>query len=192
LPRSTSDATDWTPFKDRVQFETADFLFRSAQLSATKINSLLSLWAASLIKHNDIPPFNNATHLYETIDSIKSGGRPWKSFNVKYTGAIPEVNAPDWMHASYEVWYRDPSQVFADMLDNPEFDGEWDSAPLRQYNSSGERIWQNLMSGNWAWKQCVSLFLFSYRTLLSADPATQYRIKFSPMTHQPKAPCSAL
>jgi hypothetical protein len=166
LPRLTSDVADWAPFDDQLQFETADFLFRSAQLSAMKINSILNLWAASLIKHNVSPPFTNASHLYDTIDSIKSGGRPWKSFEVKYTGEIPEANAPDWMHASYEVWYRDPSQVFADMLDNPEFDGEWDSAPLRQYNTSGERVWQNLMSGNWAWKQCVSLFLILYKTLL--------------------------
>jgi hypothetical protein len=157
-PRSTSDATDWAPFEDQLQYETADFLFRRAQLSATKIDSLLNLWAASLIKHNGSPPFASAAQLYETIDSVKSGGRPWTSFEVRYTGEIPEADAPEWMHATYEVWYRDPSQVFADFLDNPDFNSEWDSAPLRQYDSSGERVWQNLMSGNWAWKQCVGLF----------------------------------
>jgi hypothetical protein len=66
------------------------------------------------------------------------------------------------MRESYEVWYRDPQQVFADMLANPDFKNEWDAAPLRQYNGSGERVWRNLMSGNWAWKQCVRDFLLGF------------------------------
>jgi hypothetical protein len=148
------------------QFEVADFFFRNAQLSATKINSLLDLWTASLLQHNDLPPFSNAAHLYETIDSIKTGGCPWKSFEVKYTGDIPEVGAPDWMQETYEVWYRDPAQVFTDVLANPDFNGEWDSAPLRQYDSSGERTWKNLMSGNWAWNQCVRLLLLASKNII--------------------------
>jgi hypothetical protein len=136
---------------------------------------LLDLWAASLSNHNDSPPFNNAAHLFDVIDSVKTGeylpiayfnnvtnsdigGRPWKSFEVQYSGVIPEADAPEWMSATYEVWYRDPVQVFADLLGNPDFKSEWDAAPLRQYDGSGERVWCNFMSGNWAWKQCVCCF----------------------------------
>jgi hypothetical protein len=161
-PRSTSGSTpgslDWDPFANQLQFETADFLFRRAQLSATKIDSLLDLWAASLIKHNDTPPFTNVSQLYDAIDSVKTGGQPWRSFEVRYTGEIPEADAPEWMHATYEVWYRDPTRVLADFLANPDFKDEWDPSPLREYDESGQRVWRNLMSGNWAWTQCVRGF----------------------------------
>jgi hypothetical protein len=142
-----------------------------------------------LLKHGDSPPFSNAAQVYDTIDKIKTGGRPWTSLKVKYTGKIPKHNVPEWMLESYELWFRDPAHVFADLLANPDFDGEWDSAPLRQYDSSGDRVWKNLMSGNWAWQQCVRSFF--YWTLSILHHIFIDRIGFLLTIHQLKAACSA-
>jgi hypothetical protein len=86
---------------------------------------------------------------------LKQVGNLGSFFNIKHTGKKPE-NPPEWMSATYKVWYCNPVQVFADLLTNQDFKDKWDPAPLHQYNSSGEHIWCNLMSGNWAWKQYVS------------------------------------
>jgi hypothetical protein len=48
---------DWTPFQNRTEFETADFLYRRNQMSASDIDTLLDLWASSLLKYNDHPLF---------------------------------------------------------------------------------------------------------------------------------------
>jgi len=74
-------------------------------MSASHIDALLDLWAATLEKHNDHPPFANHRDLYQTIDSIPLGDVPWQSFAVKFCGDKPDVNVPPWMNGSYDVWY---------------------------------------------------------------------------------------
>ncbi|OCH89268.1 hypothetical protein OBBRIDRAFT_804840 [Obba rivulosa] len=124
------DPEDWSPFNDRVQFETVDFLFRRNQMSASDIDTLSMLWTATLADHDDTPSFNNHKHLYSTIDST--------------------------MLKEYDIWYRDPRIVVQDMLANPEFKDEFDYTPLRQYVPRGENLQKcrkDFMSGDWAWDQ---------------------------------------
>ena len=66
-------ADDWSPFRDRAAFELADLLYADEQMSAGNINALLEIWAASVSKHNDTPPFSNAADLYSTIDRTTLG-----------------------------------------------------------------------------------------------------------------------
>jgi len=148
---------DWTPFQNRTEFETADFLYRRNQMSAGDIDTLLDLWASSLLKYNDHPPFADHNDLYNTIDSIHVGDVPWQSFSTQYNGPKPEANVPSWMSAEYEVWFRDPHAVAKNMLANPDFVGEMDFAPYEEYDGD-ERQYCNLMSGEWAWQQAVSSY----------------------------------
>jgi hypothetical protein len=159
--RPHTDPEDWTPYESRLQFETAEFLFTRNQMSAGHIDTLLNLWAASLLKHGDEPPFSNHTELYDTIDSTPLGDVPWETFNLKYDGALPENEVPAWMTSEYDVWFRDPHSVLRNVLSNPDFDGEFDYAPYQEYDVSGNHRFQDLMSGNWAWKQAVRV-LFDY------------------------------
>ncbi|EMD30327.1 hypothetical protein CERSUDRAFT_101537, partial [Gelatoporia subvermispora B] len=55
-PREARAPDDYTPFKDRNQFETTGFCYTRAKLSAKNVNLLSILWAASLAKHKDSPP----------------------------------------------------------------------------------------------------------------------------------------
>lgn len=154
-PRTDAPSTDWTPYENRVEFETAEFLFMRNQMSAKQIDTLLDLWAASLIKHNDAPPFSNHKEMYATIDATPLGDVPWKSFSMCYNGLKPQQDLPPWMAATYDVWYRDPLQIVRNMLANPDFDGEMEFTPYRDYTSDDKRYWKNLMSGDWAWNQAV-------------------------------------
>jgi Plavaka transposase len=36
-----------------------------------------------------------------------------------------------------------------------DFNGHWDYVPYKEFNSAGEHVWSNLMSGEWAAKQVV-------------------------------------
>lgn len=149
------DATDWTPYNSRVAFELADFIYRRNQMSAGNFNILCKLWEAMLQPHDNTLPFSSHSELCRTIDETPVGEVAWESITLSYSGPRPD-NAPSWMENSHEIWYRDPRLLFKGMLENPEFHGVFDYAPLRQYDANGDRQYENVMSGNWAWKQAVS------------------------------------
>lgn len=156
---SDKGPNDWTPYCNRLQFEVADFLFRRNQMSAGDINFLLGLWGASLAIHSGGPPFSNATHLYNTIDSTPLGDVVWESFSLQYNGTQPESNVPSWMQleAEYDVWFRDPRTLIHNLLSNPDFKSDFDYAPFQERTVDGLHRFQDFMSGNWAWNQAVCL-----------------------------------
>jgi hypothetical protein len=153
---------DWTPYESRIAFETADFLFSRNQTSAKQIDTLLDLWAASLIKHDDAPPFTDHRDLYNTIDATPLGNVPWETFSMSYTGAKPLHDIPPWMDATYDVWFWDPRLLLHDMLGNPDFDGEMEYVPYRDYTAEDKRCFKNFFSGDWAWRQAVCIDMSRY------------------------------
>ena len=149
-------ADDYYPFEDRVQFELADFFFRKEEMSATKLDELMQLWAAR--SHpGDEPPFADHADMYNAIDAIPVGEVRWKCFSVSYGGPRPESGeVPPWMDAEYLVWFRCPREIARNQLRNPEFASGMDWAPKRVFDSRGRREYRDFMSGNWAWRQAVS------------------------------------
>ena len=156
-----TDPQDWTPYTTRIEFETAELLYVRNQMSAGDIDHLLKLWAASLAEHGAEPPFSSHKDLYNTIDSTPLGDVMWESFSIRYNGELPTGAVPEWMSAEFAVWYRDARAVVHRLLSNPDFDGEFDYAPLQEYDNKGRHRFQDFMSGNWAWKQVVRAS-FSY------------------------------
>jgi hypothetical protein len=153
IPHQRSD--NWTPYKNRIAFELADFLYRREQMSAGNIDILLQLWAASLASHGEPPPFSDHQDLYNTIDATPIGGVPWQNVTLSYDG--PRLEQPPlWMESEYTIWFRDPLLLFKNLLENPDFAGSFDYIPYQQYDSANHRRYEHFMSGNWAWKQAVS------------------------------------
>ena len=148
--------TDWSPFRSRVDFEVADFLYRRDQMSQGHVSELMDLWAASLVPYGARPPFANCDEMLATIDTISHGDAPWFCFEVSYEGPLPEENIPSWMTEKYLVWTRNIRMILHIMIKNGDYNGEFDYAPYVELGVKGERILTNLMSGNWAWRQAVS------------------------------------
>lgn len=163
-PRTTAGPQDWTPFENRASFETADFLFRRARMPQAQVDDLMKLWAATLLQHDDLPPFNNHVDLLQSIDSSTLGNVPWESFAVSYQGEKPNNNVPEWMNTEYVVWYCNPREIIKHMLDNPDFDGEFDYSAYREYGDDDKHKYKDFMSGDWAWRQSVC---FSLSTLFA-------------------------
>jgi hypothetical protein len=162
----TQDPTDWTPFHNRVEFETAEFLYKRCKMSGSNIDILMELWAAysSLRDPEDISslnlsPFSKHRDMYRTIDAIPIGSVPWQSISLSFDGPIPE-NPPSWMKAEHTVWFREPRLLFKQMLENPDFQHSFDYVPYQQYDTHGQHCYENFMSGDWAWKQAVITHLF--------------------------------
>ncbi|KAJ7470119.1 hypothetical protein B0H11DRAFT_1919941 [Mycena galericulata] len=153
----------WEPFKSRTEFDFAHFHFVEAQSSAGAINSALDLWAAQVLKYGEDIPWRNARELYSTIDSIQHGDAPWKVHKIRYQGPLPARTPPKWMTETYELCTRNIRTVLHHQLTTADFKEQINYAPYRQFNGGGKRVWSNLMSGKWAWKQA---------DLIAQDPAT--------------------
>ena len=126
-------------------------------MSSSKIDKLCYLWQCSMIDTGS-PPFSNYQELYQTIDATQLGDVQWSNFKLRYNGERPTDSIPPWMDASYEFWFRDPCRLVVNMLSNPEFDGEMDYVPYRDFTTGDEkRRFENFMSGDWAWMQAVTL-----------------------------------
>jgi hypothetical protein len=100
-------------------------------------------------------PFQSYQDMHTIIDSSKLGDVPWECLVTGFSEDVDE-HAPAWMQRSYEVWYRDPEKVVSTMLDNPDFKEQFDLRPYIDLDAAGMRRWSNVMSGNAAWRHCVS------------------------------------
>ncbi|KAF8800253.1 hypothetical protein BYT27DRAFT_7227560 [Phlegmacium glaucopus] len=145
----------WAPFEDRLSFDWAQYHYVKLQSSEREINDGLNLWLASIIKNksNGDVPWNSAKELYDTIDSIQAGNTPWKTYSFMYKGPKPDGIAPQWMEQQYELNTRDILSVVEQQLATSEFEGKFDFTPYQEFGPDGERVWSNLMSGHWAWKE---------------------------------------
>ena len=121
------------------------------------MNRALDIWAASLLEHGGNIPFKNAKDLWATIDKIQQGDCPWKTYTIRYTGPLPE-NAPAWMLEEFELCFRDSRKLLQQQLRTPDFKNHFHRSPYFQFNAQGERVWSNMMSGDWAFAQAVCKF----------------------------------
>ncbi|KAF9522541.1 hypothetical protein CPB83DRAFT_917238, partial [Crepidotus variabilis] len=163
-PPRGSKPHNFDPFKGRTDFELADFLFRKAEMSAANIDELMKIMAALGVIKGGGAPFASHTELYSSIDDLSFGDAPWNSFAVSYMGEVAP-DAPGWKRTEYEVWFRDPLTVIRNFLENPDFNGEIDTTPLREFDENGQRRWKDMMSGNWVWRQADKIY--------AEDPSTE-------------------
>ncbi|TFK17359.1 hypothetical protein FA15DRAFT_683552 [Coprinopsis marcescibilis] len=144
------------PFHDRISFDWAKHHFVEMQSSAPDINTGLDVWLAAVVNASQDPnatiPWSSARELYATIDKIQHGSAPFVSIPFKYAGPLPD-DPPTWMTEEYNLSVHDTQQVIRDQLASPEFALQFDPRPYRQFNNDGERIWSNLLSGDWAWEE---------------------------------------
>ena len=124
-------------------------------MSASNIDMLLDLWASTLLKHNDLPPFTNHQDLYDTIDSTPLGNVPWQSFSVTYSGELLDGDVPQWMTSDFDIWFCDPHIIVKNMISNPDYNHYFDTAPVQVFDHGSNRMYHNFMSGDWAWEEAV-------------------------------------
>ena len=111
-------------------------MYSDAELSQRKIDTLLELWSASLVPHNDSPPITNYWDLHCQIDAIELGNVSWENTCLKYNGPLPETTrTPEWMTSEYDVWYRNPRQMIKNILARPDFEGHVDYAAYQEFIS---------------------------------------------------------
>lgn len=89
-------------------------------------------------------PFRSCREMHTFIDSSMLGNSPWQCLVSSPDGV--DEHPPGWKRMSYEVWYRNPNAVVSAMLDNPDFDGQFDLHPHIDLSADGRCRWNNVMS----------------------------------------------
>ena len=164
-PRPSRPENEFYPFRDRLEFEVADFLYSREQMSAGNIDFLSMLWAAHMAPLGGTPPLSGHKDLYETIDSIPFGDIPWQSEKLVYSNSESSQDGQrqsrerrPWQSKEYEIWFRDPLKVLHAMLENPEFESQFEYTPFREFVPGalgGGLKRKEFMSGDWVWDQAV-------------------------------------
>ncbi|KAG2115732.1 uncharacterized protein F5147DRAFT_743328 [Suillus discolor] len=163
-PYMAKSPDNWTPYRNRLEFECADFIYTENQMSAGDINKILYLWGITSAVHHDNLPFSDYRDLYNTINATPLGDVAWENFSLKYNSNKPTGECLLWMEQSYEVWFRDPHTVAKNMLANPDFKGGIDYTPYCEFQEKDEQCrYKDFMSGDWAWQQADEI---------SQDPQT--------------------
>jgi hypothetical protein len=127
-------------------------LFKKTEMSQADVDTLMRLWAAT--SSDGHAPFLHHQDMLTTIDAIDFADTQWQSFSAMYSGRVPPASPPDWMLKEYTVYFRDPLSVVRSMISNPDFKGQFDYSPYRDFED-GIRRWTDVMSGDWAWRQAV-------------------------------------
>ncbi|KAG2031962.1 hypothetical protein BDR03DRAFT_936176 [Suillus americanus] len=110
------------------------------------------------------PPFRSDAHIYNTINAISLGDVPWQSLSLKHAefeNALPDDAL--WKCSEYEVWFWDPRELLQNQLANHDFKNDIDYSAQQVFREQGQRVWLDLMTGNWAWDQSAS-------NILAEDP----------------------
>ena len=162
MPDSPSTTPNpWAPFNSRLEFDFAYYHYVDRKSPKSAINKGLDLWLASkldAVKSDTCEPlpWGNAEAMYSTVDKIQEGVAPFQTVYFQYKGPLPP-NPPTWMTTKFELCVRDARQVLREQLRNKAFDGQFNPAPYQQYDSQSQRVFSNLMSGDWAWREAVRL-----------------------------------
>lgn len=109
--------------------------------------------------------FDSHDHMCGKIDATELGDAPWQKATLQYREELPARDVPEWMTASYDLFYRDPHIVVKNILSNTTFKGGVDYVPYQEFGHKDERRYENLMSGDWAYKNAVRSLFFGVGTL---------------------------
>ncbi|KAG1840411.1 hypothetical protein C8R48DRAFT_781760 [Suillus tomentosus] len=103
-PYTAKSPDDWTPYRNQLEFECADFMYTENQMSAGDINKILYLWGITLAVHRDNPPFADYKDLYNTIDadpSVTFHVEPWLRMCQKALESWPASHWPEYAKSSW-------------------------------------------------------------------------------------------
>ncbi|KAG7096124.1 hypothetical protein E1B28_006798 [Marasmius oreades] len=144
-------AEAWSPFKNHSTYNWSHFFYVELKASKGKINKSLDILAAQLLEvGGSNTPFKDAQALYTAIDSIQEGNTPWLTYHIKYTGELPD-DPPLWMTEVYEFCIRDTLNILTEQLKTEVFSGQFNYTPYWEWNTRNERVYSNLLSGDWVW-----------------------------------------
>ncbi|KAH9949208.1 hypothetical protein B0H21DRAFT_688850 [Amylocystis lapponica] len=154
----------WAPFISAAEWELAEWVVESG-VSQRDTDKLLK---TKMVTPNQFASFSNNKTFLHTLDSLPGPAASWKLIEITVEGNVSDAKGK-MMRESLDAWARDPVEVIADLIGNPEFKKEMSYAPVEDIieetlddledETSSEpehdRIFEEMASADW-WK-CAQL-----------------------------------
>jgi Plavaka transposase len=136
------DDPEWkllAPFENREQW-TFCRTYSEENIGKNTLNRMIS--------RDTINPSANiksADHVRELIHKMEDG------LDCEWEKGIIDIEGS---HADF--WYRDPTAIIRYIFRHPQFSEDLMYAPKKDYNDSGERVYNEMWTANWWWRQQVN------------------------------------
>jgi hypothetical protein len=145
------------PYDSHAQYCLAKSLSTPRLPSATVINAVAVEGADTFIREG--VSFSSVKQFYNRLDSLMLCQSRWESTSIVDTAnpSNPEI----------QYWSRDSLAVLQEILENRELADKCVWAPVKQYNSEGERVYTDMHTADWWWDLQVGQLLVSM--LISAQ-----------------------
>lgn len=124
---------------------------------------------------------NNETFL-RTVDSLPGPSASWKLFEISIEGTIANAQGLPTTE-KLDLWARDPVEVIADLIGNPEFKTNMSFEPYEEVEVEesnigdsevdGDQYFEDIASAQWMWRVQVSSSRHSY-TRTDTLPSNHY------------------
>ena len=136
--------TRWYPFSNKLEYRLASW-FIHHQVSKTAINEFFKLQLGGGFTTIEL---TSTYTLREKIDLLHNelGPRSWTCAEVRFSDSIVEV-----------FYYRDPIKIIRYLFRQRLFKDVTVYAPIKEYNTQGERIYSELHTGDWSWETQVGV-----------------------------------
>ncbi|KAH9481130.1 hypothetical protein JR316_0005650 [Psilocybe cubensis] len=156
----------WYPFASQDEWELGRWLIRSG-CSTERIDEFLRLNMVSLVadvvspvradslqmRSRMRPAFKNTRALHKRVDLLPESS-PWFFKPLKVTGNLKDHHNK-YLEEDLELWYRNPVDCIAELLQNPALDGRLGFEPRRvyRYPNSMDREYNEMWSCDWWWER---------------------------------------
>ncbi|TFK23906.1 hypothetical protein FA15DRAFT_656387 [Coprinopsis marcescibilis] len=99
--------------------------------------------------------WRTANNLYASINEVQAGSAPFHTVYLQYDGPIPEHDPPKWMTEPIPLCTQNAQEVVLQQLRNREFEDKFNTVPYQEFDATGDRVYSNLLSGDWAWEEAT-------------------------------------
>jgi hypothetical protein len=140
------ESVDWNPLQPFATVE-------QWKVTRTAVEENISKKSFDkMIKRDCLNPkaqIESANHMYKLIEAMDGGvsGR-W----IKDTMDVENVQC--------EFWYRDPIDCIGFIIGHAPFEKHLSYAPAKDYDEKGRRVYHEMWSGNWWWREQVISLLY--------------------------------
>ncbi|KAI8977704.1 hypothetical protein BD414DRAFT_580162 [Trametes punicea] len=155
------DLSPWHPFASQEEWEVVKWIIDS-NLSQGSTDKFLKLGLYHIVREaapEKFPSFHNNHSFTAKLDSLPGPHAQWKLYELTIEGTVLDGTGQRCTE-TLDLWARDPNEVVAELMGNPEYKEELTYEPVRKFKVSAdsdtepdiEEIFDDIPSARWMWE----------------------------------------
>jgi len=143
----------WHPYVSLEQYQLVRDHARPKIQPEKQIQSVCVNSKHTYLKDSDAP-FASVKQFMSCLDKISDCQSNWQEVQINREEQTANMS---W-DSTIRYWKRDTVAVLQEIFENPLLDGKCVWGPIKDHNSVADRVYTDLHTGDWWWKQQVAPF----------------------------------